>query len=87
MIVYSSDNIKKLFMNPYTETEYREQGTICHNKLNDITIEVKLQKDVFEKLTDGILYEDLCHYLVRTGMEEKEAEMLIKELIQKGMIE
>ena len=48
MIVYTSDNIKKLFLNPYTETEYREQGTICHNKLNDITIAVKLQKDVFE---------------------------------------
>ncbi len=87
MITYAHSNVAKLFLSPYIEMNFSEQGVICHNKINDMTVGVKLSSDVFEKLAEGITYQELTTYLLQIGMEKNDVEMLIKKLMQKGVIE
>ena len=87
MVLYTKDNIDKLYLSPYVDMIFCEEGTICRNRLNRMSIAAKVKESVFKRLAQGLALEELMAVLKETGIEKEEATTLVKVLIQKGVIE
>ena len=87
MLLYTTENLKNIYLNPYVDMIFQEEGTICRNKLNNMTIAVKVNESVFKKIMKGITHEELIDCLVQAGIEKEESVSLVKILFQKGVIE
>ena len=87
MVLYTKDNIDRLYLSPYVDMIFHEEGTICRNRLNRMSIAAKVKESVFQRLAQGLALEELMAVLKESGIEKEEATSLVKVLIQKGVIE